>query len=286
MRDFFKGAVKSVKELSADYKYVIIILFLLAMVGFLLWQFYNPLKDFGLNFFTEILGAIVTILVIDRIIKNREEGKYIPQKLAIYEDVRLFMSRYLHFWLSTFKESVPEDDPPNIETFFSENGLGKIWPHLYLDAVPKVTPQRTWWDWLVQSGDDLTKLGDKILQRHSGLLDPIAYRYIHQLTECTFFSSIKLIPTLRAIDINDGFPRPKILQSYSSKPSEDDYQAMIGLYVWCQNTFETLTKHDENLKKVSKYLPATNKLPPPSMIPIDILETEMRKLVDFRANNG
>ena len=47
-----------------------------------------------------MLGVAITVFVIDRLIQAREETKNIPQKLAAYEDVRLYASRYISFWTS------------------------------------------------------------------------------------------------------------------------------------------------------------------------------------------
>ena len=44
-------------------------------------------KDFGLNFFTEILGVVITVFVIERFIQKKEDKRNLPQKLAAYEDV-------------------------------------------------------------------------------------------------------------------------------------------------------------------------------------------------------
>ncbi|MCE2963492.1 MAG: hypothetical protein ACK5UE_06680 [Chitinophagales bacterium] len=82
------------------------------------WLCYAKTEQFGLNFFTEMLGVAVTVFVIDRLIQNREETRSIPQKLAAYEDVWLYTSRYISFWTSVYRESVPEEEPQTFEAFF------------------------------------------------------------------------------------------------------------------------------------------------------------------------
>ncbi len=89
------------KNSYLDNKPIANILFAFLIFGAVLWQIEGGAGDFGLNFFTEVLGVVITVLIVDRIAQKREEEKTLPQKLAVYEDVRLLVSRYLSFWLST-----------------------------------------------------------------------------------------------------------------------------------------------------------------------------------------
>lgn len=105
---------------------------ILTLLAFLLiwlfcWLGSTKTEQFGLNFFTEMLGVFVTIFVIDRLIQNREENKNIPQRLAAYEDIRLYTSRYISFWVNAYRESVPDEEPTTLNLFFSETGWEKFW---------------------------------------------------------------------------------------------------------------------------------------------------------------
>ena len=155
-------------------------------MGLILWLLFENTKDFGLNFFTEMLGVLVTALVIDKLLQGREKTRLLPQKMVVYEDVRLFVSRYVGFWTTTYRESVPKDDPKNIKEFFSESGMPQILEHLYMDSEPNVTPPKKWWDWIVHNAKEFSESGDKILDRHAHILEPKVYAQVHQLTESSF----------------------------------------------------------------------------------------------------
>lgn len=79
-----------------------------------LWlRLYGQISDFGLNAFTETLGIIVTVLIVDQLIRRQEQVRLLPQQATAYEDVRLLISRMVSFWSETFKLSVPGPAPGN-----------------------------------------------------------------------------------------------------------------------------------------------------------------------------
>ena len=267
-------------------KVIILTIICLLLIGLLCWMCSTKTEQFGLNFFTEMLGVAVTVFVIDRLIQNREETRSIPQKLAAYEDVRLYTSRYISFWTSAYRESVPEDEPETIETFFSETGMTKILNHLYMDSEPNVTPPRKWWDWIVHNAKEFKDNGDKLLDRHSHNLDPVAFGYVHQLTESIFNNVLLMSPSIRQSDISMKFPRVKVLGSYSMPPPKEDYEAILGLIKWCNEQYSILNKHSNSIKMVSEYYKDKNrKMPPKCMIPKEILDQQLKELNEFRQRN-
>jgi hypothetical protein len=259
--------------------FVVVVLSILLIIGLLCWLFIPNAKDFGLNFFTEMLGATITIFVLDRLIKHREEKKNIPQKLAAYEDVRLYTSRYISFWIDAYRESVPEEEPETIDIFFSENGMSKIWNYLYMDSEPNVTPSRKWWTWIIQNVQEFKSQGDKILDRYSYNLDPVVFGFLHQLTESSLNYCILLAPNIRQSDSEMGFSRIAVLGNYSIPPQEEDFKAIIGLYKWCNEQYIILKKHDASIKKVAEYSRQLNRpMPPKCMISPVVLQQQSKKL--------
>ena len=192
--------IKTILEYVKKEKYILLTLLALILVGLLSWLGSVTTEQFGLNFLTEMLGVAITILIIDRLIQEREQTRTIPQKLAAYEDIRLYVARYIGFWSDAFRLSVPEEDPETFEDFFSEKGMNKIFNNLYLDSEPNVSPPRKWWDWIVHNAKEFKENGDKILNRYSYNLDPIAFGFLHHLTESSFNTMLFAIPALRQAD--------------------------------------------------------------------------------------
>ncbi len=278
--------VGKLTEYLKNNKLIICTLLGFLSFGCICWLGSEKTKDFGLNFFTEILGVFITVFIIDKLIQNREEKRNLPQKLAAYEDVRLYISRYISFWTNTFRECVPEEDPETLEDFFSEKGMPKILNYLYMDSEPNVTPPTKWWDWLVHNAREFKETGAKILDRHSNNLDPVAYGYIHQLTESSFNSMLLLTTTIRQSDIVSNFPRIKVLGNYSIKPLKEDFDAILGLSKWCNEKYIQLGIYSKSIKRVSEYskIPKNNSLPK-CMIPNSILLQQMNELKKFRGKS-
>lgn len=273
------------KDIKSE-KVIILTLLGLLLIGLLCWLCSTKTEQFGLNFFTEMLGVAVTVFVIDRLIQNREEKRSIPQKLAAYEDVRLYTSRYIDFWTNAYRESVPEEEPETMEAFFSEVGMAKILNYLYMDSEPNVIPPRKWWDWIVHNAKEFKDNGDKLLDRHSHNLDPIAFGYVHQLTESMFNNNLLMSLSIRQVDDLMKFPRLKILGSYSMPPLKEDYEAILGLIKWCNETYLVLKKHSNSIKKVIEYTTVKNReTPPKCMIPETILAQQIIELNEFRQKN-
>ncbi|MDZ4205319.1 MAG: hypothetical protein U1C46_10950 [Bacteroidales bacterium] len=270
---------KSIK----NEKSIIFTLLGLILIGVLFLVTSKKTEDFGLNFFTEMLGVTVTVFIIDRLIQKREEKRNIPQKLAEYEDIRLFTSFYIRFWTDTYRESVPDPDPETIEDFFSNKGMPKILNYLYMDSEPDALPPQKWYDWLVFHTIEFQKRGKKIIDRHSNNLDPIVFGLIHQLTESQFNKVLSTMPSIRQTDISMNFTRIKVLGSYSMQPLNEDFEAILGLVNWCNHSFLILQKHNKSIKKVIEYKANRDrKMPPKFMIPPEILKQQADELHKFR----
>lgn len=276
--------MKKSLSLLKEWGTIILILSLCLLLGLFCWLKTEEFKDFGLNFFTEILGVVITVFVIERFIQKKEDKRNLPQKLAAYEDVRLYTSRYISFWTETYRCSVPETEPNTLEKFFSENGMTKILSYLYMDSSPNVIPQMSWWDWMLENAKEFKENGEKILDRYSYNLDPIVFGCIHQLAESPFYSCILMLPSIRKSDTQYNTPRVKVLGSYTITPPQEDYDAILKLVRWCNETYNMLKKYNKSIIKVAEYLPAAeNKnFPPKCMIPEGILSQQIREVEEYR----
>lgn len=210
----------------------------IAVICYLLWNFGSgSLKEFGLNAFTETLGILITVVLVDYLIKKQEENRLLPQQASAYENVRLLTSLIISFWTDTYKESVSGSPPDSLEMLFSKQSFDKIGQNLNLDSQPSVIPKRTWWEWLPKNLREFNQLAEKILERHNTILDPEAYFAVHKIAA----EGIKpeLLITMREVDKSAGFPRPKILQCYWYMP-EEHMEAILELTKWCTNKAEFL----------------------------------------------
>lgn len=264
---------------------VTLFLFLIAFICLYLWlRLDGQISEFGLNAFTETLGIIVTVLIVDQLIRRQEQVRLLPQQAAAYEDVRLLISRMVSFWSETYKSSVTGSAPESLEELFSEESLTKICNHLNMDSQPNVVPRRTWWEWFPQNQIDFRKKAETILERHNSILDPEAYGAVHKIA--THIMDPEMIATSRQIDIKSGFPRPKVLGSYWF-PIEDYGSPILELVSWCKKKEKVLeTAGIKNLKKViSDVYKWESQTLPPCMIDDSELQRQINAVEKFRKDN-
>ena len=246
--ELFRKTVKNERN-------IILSLVVLILIGLVCWLFLKKTEEFGLNFFTEMLGVAITVFIVDRLIKKRDETRNVPQKLAAYEDVRLYVSRYISFWTDTYRQSVPDEKPNTIYDFFTQDTISKIFKHLDLDSEVNIKPRRKWGDWLSEKLKEFKDKGDKILDRYSNVLEPEIFKYVHQLTET---SSHDFLIQMLWVCKNGKTMSPRIeitpeLFHSSIKFKEEDFNAILKLYDWCNAQYEIMSKFDNSIAKVYEY---------------------------------
>ena len=259
VKNFFQEKIFYFKDqISNEYsenKKLLNPLFYILLVCLALWLLIPTTSDFGLNAFTETLGIIVTVILVDKIIRKREEERILPLKIAAYKDVKKLTADILSFWFTIYKESVDEPFPETIEEFFQEDNLKKIAAHLNLDGIPNVTPSRTWWEYLPQLGNQMKQDAERILERHVQNLEPEVYSMIHEQLSLGILSNIGIrqITAIKQSDIEHRTPRPRNLGGYFPIIA-DRYSKIIELYNWCNQYSAYLNSMNaDTINSIIKY---------------------------------
>lgn len=260
---------------------VIVLLLLIAAVCLVLWL--TPswgMSEFGLNAFTETLGILVTVLIVDQLIKRHEEMRLLPQQAAAYEDVRLLASRIVLFWAETYKSCVPGAAPGSVGELFNEMSLKQIYNKLDMDSQPRVIPAQTWWEWFPENMKSFRKLAEVILERHNTILDPQAYSAVHVIA--TSMADPDVIATIRSNDSKEAFPRPRVLGAYW--PVIDGYYAaVIALVRWCEARVKRLESYGiRDLNEVVQIPRWEEQASPPCMLEPEELQKQIRAVEEFR----
>jgi hypothetical protein len=227
-----------------------IVLSIFVVIGFILWIASDgDLKDFGLNFFTEILGVVITVLIIDKLVKDREQKKMAPLKLAEYEDALRLYSEFVSFWKDAYMISVNEEFPETYKEFLSENGIGKVFINLNLNTKPNVAPPRTWWTWILDNHKKWIEGCDKYLERHSAYSDPELFKLIHGFAEGAFMKLLPMISTIKQLDQKEQFPRLPTLGNYAIQPQKIDYENLINIHSCLNRIYKDLSKEFTSVRK-------------------------------------
>ena len=184
---YAKKTFASARLFYNEHRPLIISLSVIALLFFLLWRFASASwSDFGLNAFTEIVGIILTVFLVDQIIKSQERRRLRPLEVAAFRDVQRFVDGLATFWLNAYSwsgkgELPPPSEPPSMQEFLTMPYFEEIRKRLNLDAEACVFPKRTWWQYLPQAEDEFRKLGERILERHAAALDPQGYYLVHKV---------------------------------------------------------------------------------------------------------
>lgn len=247
---------------------VYIIIIILDIISAILWlKGPTLLKEVGLHAFVELLMMLVTLGIVENLIRKKKARDMMPIKAAIYRDIQLFMSRILGFWSSVYFLAVPDEDPTAIDNLFSEDCFSNMLRYLNLDACPNVTPTTDWWNWFQMQGTEIQSRGSKILDRYYSYLEPDVFRHIHLLVEGGFFvSSMQNILNMQNCDIRNGIPRPHYLAAYYPMPDQETFNAIIALYNWCDKSYDELVNDGFTVYRLNMNSNGNKLNLPPSMI--------------------
>jgi len=211
----------------SKYKYLLfVVLCFFLTIGFVFWKkSENDLRDFGLNFFTEILGVVITVYVIDTLAQIREYERMKPLKLAEFEDAKNLFNRFVSFWFVTYSRSVPEDYPDTFDGFLSNDGIGKIFDYLDVNSKPSQADSLTWAQWIQKNHNEWLEICNRFLERHSANADPDLYKLIHAFVDSPI---MKTIPMMNALHKGreKSVTGSNSLSTYLPKPKNNDYEVL------------------------------------------------------------
>jgi len=228
---------------------ILLMAFLALLFLLLAIDFEGKVGDFGLNGFSEVVGIAVTVVIVERLLKQQEIRRNLPQKATAYVDVVTLVNEVIWFWSNATRLSIRKDGPEDVRQLFTEDAFRQLEMSLNLDSEPNITPPRKWWAWLPQQIAEHKNFCGTILERHNAALDPIAYQLVHHIA--TSSPNTDALLMIRRHDIESGFPRPQVLAAYWYRP--DGYlEAIVGLIDWCRTAHADLLRNKMiNLREVS-----------------------------------
>ncbi|MBD2242349.1 hypothetical protein [Nostoc sp. FACHB-888] len=198
----------------------------------------------------------MTVVFVDQLIRQQELRRTLPLQAAAYEDVRMLTTRIIQFWESAFAQTVPRPAPSEIIQFWenvykkpvsqsvpltvnqllSLETIDAIKTYLDLDSQPSVAPPRTWWEWLPEQEQEFRTRAERILERHTGIIEPQVYALVHQLISGSGLlhpdTGMQLIKAIKQSDQQEGLPRTHNLASYWGTTTEA-LNTVIKLNEWC-----------------------------------------------------
>lgn len=229
----FQSAIRALKE-----SIFLVALFLVLIAGALVVQEFGGAygASLGPNLVSEFIGAAVTVYGIDYLIRRREEKRLLPVKAASYEDVRVMTHWALALWKTAYEKSVGNADPMSWRQLFSDEFIQRVMLGLDVTKPANTLPAAPWGNYIDQEMKRIHQWAEKILERHSGALDPEIHRAVYSI----IYYKHHGIASLQRHDRRDGIPRPNNLGSYMPAIREW-FDAVIELHEWTVQMHEYLT---------------------------------------------
>ncbi len=234
-------------------KYIVIyavlgILFIICCYIWLTFSINSKYVQFSLNISASILSIILTLSIVDNLIKKSEEEKSKPLRSAMYEEIRFFIVTFINFWQDINIATSEKHSAIDIKQLFENKKFSEMFLRLNLDKSPNVTPQTNWWYWISKESENFSNLIDKILNRYLSILDPEIFKNLHYLgQEDYMLKGLRELPGLKAYDERMGFYRPRYLAAYLPKTDQEYFDSIINVYNWCKNEYKMLSESGYDL---------------------------------------
>lgn len=200
----------------------------------------SDIKDFLLNLSTEVIGILLTVVLIDSVLRlkeTREKQQLLKNSLI---QLRPPINRCLHLILNMYKASKKEKTE-NLKSDFSELFTDKDFfdeiRNLDIFSNAPVTPKC---DWVYHLDNELKFFKyslEKTIEKYSHLLDSELIKLLEDIINSSFLSLfIQTLPTLIRTRINEGRPY-KIDVFYNSEYG--------GLLPFCRLMLEFTEKYNK-----------------------------------------
>ena len=239
-----------------------------AFIGWVKCSEHLNLGDLFLNLLAGFIASILTILIIDHILKREHEKNTLPLKLSLYRDVQLLSSRIIRLWEEMYVQSIEHRSGIAVEELFSENTMKEIYDCLDLEGKPNITPAQDWFLYIDNHLSEIQKCGEKILDRYINVASPELLQSIHHLISDSAIAGmgLEIMNRVRALDIRDSFPRLPMLRAYALFPNERDFAEIDNLIKWCNENFDELSGKSSTVYQVTQKVTIINPHVPPSSI--------------------
>lgn len=252
-----------------------------AIASLLLWLFStenHEFSDLWLNLLAGFISSLLTIAVIDRIIKNQKAKNERPIRLAVYRDIQLFTSRFIDLWQEMYVQSVENRSAISINQLFGIDNINSIRDNLNLEGFPNIAPPQNWFVHIDSCRHDLVERGEKIINSYVSIADPEVIQSIHYLINDSFLiGNLKVLQNIHSYDVANHIPRPTLLSCYMPAPSECDIKMISQLFDWCRTQYDKLhstTKQDS----VDIYpIPTQVYILNPTTLPTSIMKEETKR---------
>lgn len=119
------GKTSVFKRITRYFERNLVMYFPLVLIGVTIPLCFNKgTYDFGLNILAEMIGVAVTVFIVDKMYKKREQKKRFPIDKRIFADLQMLITSYLIIWKQLIYEYTPEKKINTIDDLiFAQNDI-------------------------------------------------------------------------------------------------------------------------------------------------------------------
>lgn len=200
-----------IKLLWKSYLSIIIILGVATIVYFIFNN--GELKSFTLNLITEIIGILVTILLIDRALRSKEKREKDKIIKSAFVQFKRPAKNVLNLLVKIYKatcESKPEKLTTNYKDLFSTNLFFETIQYLDFKLEAPVVPKQQWSQYIYNEVTNFKKEIDKILDKYVFVFDSHIIEELESLNNSSILQIISIGTMVQQSDFQTNYKRDNL----------------------------------------------------------------------------
>ena len=173
----------------------------------------EELKSFTLNLITEIIGILVTILLIDQALRSKEKREKDKIIKSAFVQFKRPANEFLYLLLRIYKatcESKPENLNNNYKDIFSTNHFFETIQYLDFKLEAPVIPRQQWSQYVYNEVTNFKKEIDKILDKYVFVFDSHIIGELESLNNSSILQIISIGMMVQQADIQINHQRENL----------------------------------------------------------------------------
>ena len=166
-------------------------------------------RDFWLNLGTEASGILLAVVLIDSLIRLREQRETNRYRRLALLQTRRALHEHLRVLVQMYKATAPRRPPStyhHVEDLLAEEFIRTV-QFLDFAAEAPIVPRRDWFSYLNETFGHLDKQLDRIIARYGPQLGVEAVEVLQDMIDSRLSWFIRLAPSIKTVDQQEGFNR-------------------------------------------------------------------------------
>lgn len=166
-------------------------------------------EDVALNLGTEVIGILLTVFLIDIVIRRHEEKERAMYKRVAFQQMRIPIRRHFSLLFGIYKASVAEAAARPVATpseLFDGDYFEQLKQFDFSKEAP-TAPKQPWMNYLAQQTQNFKDSLSRTLEKYAIYLPAEDVDLIEGLLNSSFLSFLEQLPSIRRLDQTEGLRR-------------------------------------------------------------------------------